>query len=168
MPAHDDDPQGQGHAPPPADALKPDDEAVADVYDQVAATGSLHAAAAKLAKIAESHTGTVPAVMARRQYAWEDDPEEAEFLASQQQQQYEDEDEDEYEDGRAEIEHLQQVVDGLWIGDLVAAMDGQGLRERGIVSDMKQSKKLTLVQCRVASPPAHRFSGRLCSVRPRD
>lgn len=115
---------------PPADAQKPDSLAVDDVFDQLKATGSLEAAARRLAEIAMREE-TLPKVVQRRQ-AWEDDPEEAEW----QQQQAE-----EAQGGAArrgeeeeEIEHLQQVCDGLWVGDLVAAMDGEGLRERGIVS----------------------------------
>lgn len=38
------------------------------------------------------------------------------------------------EDGEEEVVHLQEVMDGLWIGDLVAAMDVAGLERRGIVS----------------------------------
>lgn len=32
------------------------------------------------------------------------------------------------------VTHLQEIQEGLWIGDLVAAMDTAGLEERGIVS----------------------------------
>lgn len=117
---------------PPADAMKPDSEAISDVYAQVAATGSLQLAAAKLAAIAHSSTASIPAVMQRRQ-AWYDDPEEAEFLAQQDEEEYGEEEEDDG-DANMVIEHLQEVVEGLWIGDLVAAMDSAGLRERGIVS----------------------------------
>lgn len=36
--------------------------------------------------------------------------------------------------GEEEVMHLQEVVEGLWVGDLVAAMDTEGLKARGIVS----------------------------------
>lgn len=107
---------------PPADAQKPDSLAVDDVLDQLKATGSLEAAARRLAELAMQEE-TLPKVVQRRQ-EWEDDPEEAEWQSHTITQQEEDE----------EIEHLQQVCDGLWVGDLVAAMDVEGLRERGIVS----------------------------------
>lgn len=110
---------------PPADAQKPDSLAVDDVLDQLKATGSLEAAARRLAEIAMLEE-TLPKVIQRRQ-AWEDededDPQEAEWQTHPAQQEEEE-----------EIEHLQQVCDGLWVGDLVAAMDVEGLRERGIVS----------------------------------
>lgn len=117
-PSHHDD-------EPPADALKPDTEAIDDVYAQVAQTGSIEAAARKLAELAhdELELGHEPANVARRQ-PWEDDPEEQAFLNTTV----------EVEDELEETEHLQEVVNGLWIGDLVAAMDAEGLRERGIVS----------------------------------
>jgi dual specificity phosphatase 12 len=121
---------------PPADAARPDDAAVEDVYRQVESTGSLEAAAKKLQQVAKMRTRM-----------WEDDPEEAEYVAQHQQQQqqhqaqygYGDEDEDEIaveddEEEMQEVVHLQEVVEGLWVGDLVAAMDTEGLEERGIVS----------------------------------
>lgn len=37
------------------------------------------------------------------------------------------------DDGEEEVVHMQEVMDGLWIGDLVAAMDVAGLERRGIV-----------------------------------
>jgi len=43
----------------------------------------------------------------------------------------------ESEEDIGEIVHLQEVVEGLWIGDLVAAMDTAGLEERGIVSPVR-------------------------------
>lgn len=39
---------------------------------------------------------------------------------------------DEDEDGEA-IGHMQEVIPGLWIGDIIAARDGKGLKEAGIV-----------------------------------
>jgi hypothetical protein len=45
-----------------------------------------------------------------------------------------DDDEDDDDGGNHEVVHLQEVEDGLWIGDLVAAMDTAGLQARGIVS----------------------------------
>lgn len=153
---------------PPADAIKADEEAVSDVYDQVSQTGSLQAAAYKLQKYAR---------------AWDDDPEEREYLEQQRElqrgvpdslpkqveppaapkmslaqqrmmQAFADEEEDgdvdmtgadqavfddddeEVEEGYSEPEvtHLQEIQEGLWIGDLVAAMDTAGLEAKGIVS----------------------------------
>ncbi|WVF69173.1 hypothetical protein IAT40_003948 [Kwoniella sp. CBS 6097] len=122
-------------AGPPTDASKADDEAISDVYREVDSTGSISAAAKRLEQMAR----------------WADDPEEASYL-----QQHGVEDEaimsDEYSDDEAihsasagagaggrrdcngEVVHLQEVVDGLWIGDLVAAMDQDGLEERGITN----------------------------------
>lgn len=48
-----------------------------------------------------------------------------------------DEDQDEREGERvdeAPMVHLQEIVEGLWVGDLVSAMDTDGLKARGIVS----------------------------------
>lgn len=155
---------------PPADAIKADEEAVSDVYDQVSQTGSLQAAARKLQKYAR---------------AWEDDPEEREFLEQQRNHQrnvqqplpeqveqppapkmslaqqrmmqafadeegdgdvnmggnddavFDDDDEDGDEGfSEPEVTHLQEIQEGLWIGDLVAAMDTAGLEAKGIVSDV--------------------------------
>ena len=112
-------------AGPPADAREPDDKAVEDVYQTIEETGSLEAAAKKLQKYSSQRT-------------WEDDPEEEGYLA---QHQHEDEEDQmmvqEDGQGRDELEevvHLQEVFEGLWIGDLVSAMDSEGLKERGIVS----------------------------------
>lgn len=86
------------------------------------------------------------------------DPEEEGYVRAQVKKADEefavddDEDEDEEEDGegedvamemkngdgdRSDVEeviHLQEIVGGLWVGDLVAAMDSEGLDARGIVS----------------------------------
>lgn len=116
---------------PPADATKPDDTAIDDVYAQVDATGSLEAAARKLAAIAAAEAedgGVTPAVVQRRQ-VWDDDDEYFYQGAAGGE-----------EGEEEEIEHLQEVYDGLWVGDLVAAMDGNGLRERGIVSRFVTSR----------------------------
>lgn len=37
-------------------------------------------------------------------------------------------------DEEIELGHMQEIVDGLWIGDVVAARDERALREAGIVS----------------------------------
>lgn len=76
---------------------------------------------------------------------WADDPEEAGYMA--QTQQYDDsalsDEEYEYSAGddadmedeeEQEVVHMQEVVEGLWVGDLVGAMDQDGLKEKGIVS----------------------------------
>ncbi len=116
-------------APPaPADALKPDEQAIDDVFDQVKKTGTLDAAARRLAALAAEEEGPGTVQAQRRMQGWWDDPEEAAYLAAQEGG-YEEEEEE-----MGEIEHLNEVVDGLWIGDLVSAMDAEGMRERGIVS----------------------------------
>jgi dual specificity phosphatase 12 len=155
---------------PPADAIKADEDAVSDVYEQVSQTGSLAQAAKKLQQRAQ---------------AWEDDPEEQAYLEDQRNkargtkedlpvqvdteeavpppklslaqqrmmaafaeeeggdvemdgntisvfEKEEEEGEDEFE--APGVTHLQEIQEGLWIGDLVAAMDTAGLEERGIVS----------------------------------
>jgi len=116
-------------AGPPSDAVKPDDKAVSDVYKSVQETGSLELAARKLQKYAAQRT-------------WEDDPEEAEYMAARaaDDEDMEEEDEDDVMDGRREVVHLQEVLPGLWIGDLVSAMDMPGLEERGIVSSTLLNK----------------------------
>lgn len=155
---------------PPADAIKADEEAVSDVYDQVSQTGSLSAAARKLQMYAR---------------AWEDDPEEREYLEQQRNAQrntqeslpeqvepvpppkmslaqqrmmqafadeedddvdmngndavFEEDEEEEEQFLEPEVTHLQEIQEGLWIGDLVAAMDTAGLEARGIVSQTSRS-----------------------------
>ena len=161
---------------PPADAIKADDEAVSEIYDQVSQTGSLSVAARKLQKYAR---------------AWEDDPEEKEYLEETRNKQrdtkealpqqvepaaassaapkmslaqqrmmqafadeedgngdggdavmeednavFDDDEEEEEEEvfSEPEVTHLQEIQEGLWIGDLVAAMDTAGLEAKGIVS----------------------------------
>jgi len=104
---------------PPADAAKPDIDAVEDVYQTVDETGSLKAAARKLQQYGKMRGS-------------EDDPEEAEYVA--QKHQVPGSDNEEREEGLPEVIPLQEVIEGLWIGDLVAAMDKEGLEERGIVS----------------------------------
>lgn len=82
---------------------------------------------------------------------WADDPEEAEYMAQTQgagtyddsalsDDDYDDEEVmgEEDEQQQQEIVHMQEVVEGLWVGDLVAAMDQDGLEERGIVSFVYQ------------------------------
>lgn len=153
---------------PPADAIKADEDAVSDVYEQVSQTGSLAQAAKKLQQRAQ---------------AWEDDPEEQAYLESERIKQrgtqenlptqvdvedavpapklslaqqrmmaafaeeeggdvemdgntisvFEKEEEEEDEFEAPGVTHLQEIQEGLWIGDLVAAMDTAGLEERGIV-----------------------------------
>ena len=111
-------------AGPPSDAAKPDDKAINDVYKSVQQTGSLELAALKLQKYAAQRT-------------WEDDPEESGYLAAQaaDDEEMNEEEEEDVMEGQREVVHLQEVLPGFWIGDLVAAMDIPGLKERGIVSD---------------------------------
>lgn len=167
---------------PPADAIKADEEAVSEIYDQVSQTGSLSVAARKLQKYAR---------------AWDDDPEEKGYLEETRNQQrdtkeplpkqaapatagppkmslaqqrmmqafadeedgnrdgdgdvdmnaddavFHDEEEEEEEEeafSEPEVTHLQEIQEGLWIGDLVAAMDTAGLEAKGIVSDLELRK----------------------------
>ncbi|KAL7423165.1 tyrosine protein phosphatase yvh1 [Cryptotrichosporon argae] len=154
-------------ADPPADAAKSDEEAIDDVHAAVASTGSLEAAARKLAQMAGISIGAAKTAVASvspvanpsanpnagtgtggaqpgtvgganglaGRPVWMDDPEEQEYQAAYEGQ--DDEGMDEDEDDRlvvGPIEHLQEVVPGLWIGDLVAAMDEAGLKERGITN----------------------------------
>ncbi len=103
----------------PVDSAKPDVEAVTDVYQKVEETGSLEEAARKLRLYAKTR-------------GFEDDPEEADSAGEAY-----DEEEIQENGGReevGEVVHLQEVVEGLWIGDLVAAMDQKGLEQRGIAS----------------------------------
>ena len=165
---------------PPADAIKADEDAVSDVYDQVSQTGSLARAAKNLQKYAQ---------------AWEDDPEEQAYLEEERNKQrgtaeplpaqvqdgesvpqpklslaqqrmmqafadeegggdvemdgntisvFEKEEEAEEEEFEAPgVTHLQEIQEGLWIGDLVAAMDTAGLEERGIVRFATHSATIT-------------------------
>ncbi|KAI9632039.1 uncharacterized protein MKK02DRAFT_21395 [Dioszegia hungarica] len=133
----------------PYDAAKPDDEAVDDVIEQVEDTGSLERAARKLGLYAKL-AGYVRAQVkkADEEFAVDDD-----------------EDEDEEEDGegedvamemkngdgdRSDVEeviHLQEIVGGLWVGDLVAAMDSEGLDARGITNIV------SLLRPRLSFPP---------------
>jgi hypothetical protein len=161
---------------PPADAIKADEDAVSDVYDQVSQTGSLARAAKNLQRYAQ---------------AWEDDPEEQAYLEQERNKhrgtaeplptqvqdgesdsvpqpklslaqqrmmqafadeegggdvemdgntisvfEKEEEAEEEEEFEAPGVTHLQEIQEGLWIGDLVAAMDTAGLEERGIVSSL--------------------------------
>lgn len=43
-------------------------------------------------------------------------------------------DEEEEEEEKEAMGHMQEVVDGLWVGDLVAANDDDELEKNGIVS----------------------------------
>ena len=126
----------------PFDAREPDDKAVNDVYRSVEETGSLEMAAKKLQKYAA-------------QQRWEDDPEEAEFLAGRTDEV--DEYGDESMGGREEMEqvvHMQEVLPGLWIGDLVAAMDTASLQRNGIVSNTN-NRVLGISHARPTSYPCY-------------
>ncbi|WWC88685.1 uncharacterized protein L201_003598 [Kwoniella dendrophila CBS 6074] len=117
------------HDSPPSDAKKADEIAVDDVYREVNSTGSLKAAAKQLEKYANQ---------------FQDDPEESGYLNKHGVEEDvimsdgEDEDpqliDDKRKNNKGEVVHLQEVVDGLWIGDLVSAMDTEGLQQRGITN----------------------------------
>lgn len=126
-------------AGPPTDAELPDDKAINDVYRSVEELGSLELAAKKLQQIALERAASTSGSS-----QWADDPEEAGYMVDPRYRYDEDEDDAVFAqqqrsngyEGRedvAEVVHLQEVVEGLWIGDLVAAMDIPGLQERGIV-----------------------------------
>lgn len=155
--------------PPPHDAAKPDDEAVDDVIGEVDATGSIERAARKLQlyakltgmqpqpKESEESEKSVSGAVPNPGQAGYYDPEEEEYQlqATNGQDEYAVEDEEpdlengqeEGDGGRDEVEeivHLQEIVEGLWVGDLVAAMDSAGLEERGIVSDIFSFRKVQI------------------------
>ena len=112
-------------------------------HRSVEETGSLEAAAKKLQQYAVTQ-------------AWEDDPEEAAYIAQTRNTDIEDGkfeddvvmDDDDYDyegqDQLQEVIHLQEIIPGLWVGDLVAAMDAPGLEERGIVSPSSSPSSCSL------------------------
>ncbi|WWC62551.1 uncharacterized protein I303_105147 [Kwoniella dejecticola CBS 10117] len=114
---------------PPSDASKPDDKAVDDVYKEVNSTGSLELAAKALERYTQKFM---------------EDPEEQGYLDKHNLQEdviMSSDDEDSNSPSKqsssgskSEVVHLQEVVDGLWIGDLVSAMDTEGLQQRGITN----------------------------------
>ncbi|WRT67788.1 uncharacterized protein IL334_004762 [Kwoniella shivajii] len=133
---------------PPSDAAKSDDDAVLDVYREVNSTGSLQAAAKKLEQYASStSTSTSTSTKTKAKPKFDEDPEEVGFLQQHSidedalmfdDNETEDNDDEsksvdnDRRDDRGQVVHLQEVVDGLWIGDLVSAMDIDGLEKRGI------------------------------------
>ncbi|KAJ9095727.1 hypothetical protein QFC20_006594 [Naganishia adeliensis] len=54
---------------------------------------------------------------------------------------------EEQDDDEIELGHMQEIVDGLWIGDVVAARDGKALQEAGITAI------LTLLRQKMPPPP---------------
>ncbi|KAK4683654.1 dual specificity phosphatase 12, partial [Tremellales sp. Uapishka_1] len=114
---------------PPSDSMKPDDEAVLDVIEGVSETGSLKLTARKLRSLSMMSKASGESAPRSEKDRYE--PEEEEYERSEEVE--EDEGEvDMVKDG--EIEHLQEIVPGLWVGDLVAAMDTEGLEQRGITN----------------------------------
>lgn len=172
---------------PPHDASKPDAAAVTDVYREVAEMGSLELAGEKLRQVAlerqrEEEEEEAEQERLKEEYrkkqelarrVWEEDPEEAEYVA-QQQQRFADGEDMEYEedggDGRVQGAHMQQVIEGLWIGDLVAAMDQEALAEQGIVClSMVEGTMLTQTdQHTVFAEAQARVLGKLCRLPARD
>jgi dual specificity phosphatase 12 len=129
---------------PPYDATKSDGPAIDDIHQEVQRTGSLERAARRLSHQGhtKSSSGSVSSLRSVKERAGEDgqgfgegvdglsmnqteDPEEVDFQSGEVEEDEEDE---------SDVVHLQEVIDGLWIGDLVAAMDTKGLEARGIVS----------------------------------
>jgi len=138
MPARSDSSMTAG---PPSDAAEPDDKAISDVYRSVEETGSLELAAKKLQMYAtkqqEDKDSKAKQQKAKQMQMWADDPEEAGYMANGADDMAVDKDggdEDEREVTQDEVIHSQEVLPGLWIGDLVAAMDTKGMQEKGIVS----------------------------------
>ncbi|WVN85072.1 HAD hydrolase, family IIID [Cryptococcus depauperatus CBS 7841] len=135
---------------PPSDAYKPDDMAIQDLEREVSSTGSIRLAAKHLAQVAqaEKERGKKEKEIISRsraqahQYAmWAEDPEEADYLNI-----HGEENDDQQLDVKGEVlmsdeemnhdamGHMQEVVDGLWIGDLVAASDTKELEKHGITN----------------------------------
>lgn len=138
---------------PPSDAAKSDDLAIQDLSREVTSTGNIRLAAKRLAQSAQAEklralkeraAASSSSAAAAQPYArWADDPEEAEYLQSTsnlraQTEHVEDQvlmsDEEEEEEEKEAMGHMQEVVDGLWVGDLVAANDDDQLEKHGIVS----------------------------------
>jgi hypothetical protein len=67
------------------------------------------------------------------EYAIEDEDMEDDTEVRQGRRDSGEEDEEEEDEEEEPVVHLQEIVEGLWVGDLVAAMDTEGLKERGIV-----------------------------------
>ncbi|GMK53971.1 hypothetical protein CspeluHIS016_0105570 [Cutaneotrichosporon spelunceum] len=114
------------HDAAPADSLKPDKQAIDDVFAQVEETGTLEGAAQRLAELGAAEDGAGTAQHQRRMRSFENDPEEAAYFATQRRF------EEDKEEQVVQPEHLNEIVEGLWVGDLMAAMDTNGLCERGI------------------------------------
>lgn len=137
MPARSDSNMTAG---PPSDAAEPDDKAISDVYRSVQETGSLELAAKKLQMYAtkQQEEKDTKAKQQKMRQMWADDPEEAGYMANApngaDDMVVDEEDDDEREVMQEEVVHSQEVLPGLWIGDLVAAMDTKGMQEKGIVS----------------------------------
>lgn len=144
MPQHDTVPSR-----PPSDAAKSDNLAIQDLSREVTSTGNIRLAAKRLAQSAQAEKlrnlkerASTRAQVAQPYARWADDPEEAEYLQSNVHAQaaahVEDQvlvsDEEEEEEEKEAMGHMQEVVDGLWVGDLVAANDDDELEKNGIVS----------------------------------
>lgn len=158
----------------PYDANKPDNKAVDDVIEQVQDTGSLERAARKLALYASLNGGQeAPGASASKEGGGKQevikpgqpgyyDPEEEAIAQAEAEKRVGDDDEcavdDDDEDDEGvdvmgdgdqrdvdEVVHLQEIVEGLWVGDLVAAMDSDGLDERGIVSCLSPFARLKAI-----------------------
>ncbi|OWT39927.1 dual specificity phosphatase 12 [Cryptococcus neoformans Bt1] len=142
MPQHDTVPSR-----PPSDAAKSDNLAIQDLSREVTSTGNIRLAAKRLAQSAQAEKlrnlkerASTRAQVAQPYARWADDPEEAEYLQSNVHAQaaahVEDQvlvsDEEEEEEEKEAMGHMQEVVDGLWVGDLVAANDDDELEKNGI------------------------------------
>lgn len=106
----------------PDDAVKSDDSAIDDALSRVSEDGSID----------DSRLVTVPADRLKKRSASSVVEEEPETEKEQEDQMTACDDETTREQDKAA--HMQQVEEGLWIGDLIAAMDTKGLEAAGIVS----------------------------------
>lgn len=145
--SHDDDFDDAFPIMPPSDAAKSDDLAIQDLSREVTSTGNIRLAAKRLAQSAQAEKlralkDSRSHAAAAQSYAhWAYDPEEAEYLQSTSNLQAQTEHvedqvlmSDEEEEEKEAMGHMQEVVDGLWVGDLVAANDDDQLEKHGIVS----------------------------------
>ncbi|KGB74935.2 dual specificity phosphatase 12 [Cryptococcus deuterogattii R265] len=143
--SHDDDFDDAFPIMPPSDAAKSDELAIQDLSREVTSTGNIRLAAKRLAQSAQAEKlralkdSRTHAAAAQSYAQWADDPEEAEYLQSTSNLQAQTEHvedqvlmSDEEEEEKEAMGHMQEVVDGLWVGDLVAANDDDQLEKHGI------------------------------------
>ena len=108
--------------PVPDDAIHADDCAIDDALSRVEEDGSID----------DSRPVAVPAERLKKRSASSVMAEEPEEQEQQEEKMKEFDDEQTREKNKTA--HMQQVEEGLWIGDLIAAMDTKGLEAANIVS----------------------------------